>query len=101
MSVSGESIVVTSEGCEGAARFRWSDVRAVSVANRPGDLDEVLALRFALRDGGVIEVSEEVSGFTQLVQILPEVLPGFPDHNEWLYDAAETEPGAETLLFEA
>ena len=102
MSAAGESaIVVTSEGCEGAARFLWSDVRAVSVANRPGERDDVLALRFTLRDGKAIEVSEEVSGFTQLVQVLPEVLPGFPDHNEWLYEASETEPGAETLLFEA
>lgn len=101
MSAAGESsIVVTSEGCEGAARFHWSDVRAVSVANRPGAGDDILALRFTLRDGRTMEVREEVAGFTQLVQLLPDVLPGFPDHNEWLYEAGETEPGSETLLFE-
>jgi hypothetical protein len=101
MSATGEtSINVTSEGCEGAARFLWSDVRAVSVANRPAPDDDLLVLRFTLRDGRSVELSEQISGFTQLVQFLPEVLPGFPDHNEWLYEAGETEPGAETLLFE-
>jgi hypothetical protein len=94
------SIVVTSEGCEGAARFLWADVRAVSVANRPGEQDDILALRFALRDGRTVELTEAISGFTQLVHVLPEVFPGFPEHNEWLYEAAETEPGSETLLFE-
>ncbi|HEU5163748.1 MAG TPA: hypothetical protein VFV54_11415 [Thermoanaerobaculia bacterium] len=101
MSSAGESsITVTSEGCEGAASFLWSEVRAVSVANRPGEEDDILALRFALRDGRTMEVREDVAGFTQLVQVLPEVFPGFPDHNEWLYEAAETEPGSEMLLFE-
>ncbi|MFN2441180.1 MAG: hypothetical protein ABR517_00705 [Thermoanaerobaculia bacterium] len=101
MSAPGEpSITVTSEGCEGAARFFWSDVRAVSVASRPAHDDDVLVLRFTLRDGRSLELSEQIAGFTQLVQFLPEVLPGFPDHNEWLYEVSETEPGSETLLFE-
>lgn len=95
-----DPIIVTDEGCQGAARFLWSDVRAVSVANRPTDRDDILVLRFALLDARSVELSEEVPGFTQLVQFLPEALPGFPDHNEWLYEVSEAEPGSETLLFE-
>lgn len=102
MSTEGEpSILLTTEECETpAARFLWSDVRAVTVSSRPAEHDDVLALRFLLSDGRTVELSEEGPGFTQLVEFLPEVLRGFPDHNEWLYDAAEAEPGSETLLYE-
>ncbi|HEY0591120.1 MAG TPA: hypothetical protein VGF40_05100, partial [Thermoanaerobaculia bacterium] len=92
---------LTSEGCEAGARFLWSDVRAVSVVTRSSELDDLLALRFALRDGRTVEVNETRPGFTQLVQILPDVLAGFPDQNEWLYDATEADPESETLLYEA
>ena len=100
-ALSETAIVVSPEGCQGPVPFLWTEVRAVSVANRPAPDADVLALRFTLRDGRSIELSEEVPGFTQLVQFLPEVLPGFPEHDEWLYDAAGTAPNSETVLFEA
>lgn len=102
MSAEPEAISVTSEGCEAAGvRFLWSDVGAVSVVSRPSESDDLLALRFALRDGRTLELVETRPGFTQLVQALPAVLPGFPDQNEWLYDASESDPQSEMLLYEA
>lgn len=101
MSAAEEPIRLTSEGCDAGVTFLWSDVHAVSVVNRPSEDDDLLALRFALRDGRTVELNETRPGFTQLVQFLPEVLPGFPDQNEWLYDATEADPESETLLYEA
>ncbi len=101
MTSAGDSIRLTTIECEAGTRFLWSDVRAVTVVTRPSEHDDILALRFALADGRVVELSEECPGFTQLVQFLPEVLPGFPDHNEWLYEASEGGPESETLLYEA
>lgn len=101
MSAEADAIRLTSEGCDAGAPFLWSDVRAVSVVTRPSEYDDLLALRFALRDGRTVELAETRPGFTQLVQVLPDVLPGFPDQNEWLYDASESDPESETLLFEA
>lgn len=101
MSAAADPIRVTSEGCEAGAQFLWSEVLAVSAVTRPAEYDDLLALRFALRDGRTVELNETRPGFTQLVQFLPEVLPGFPDQNEWLYEATEASPESETLLYEA
>jgi hypothetical protein len=101
MSAASDAIHLTSEGCEAGVRFLWSDVRAVSAVTRPSEYDDLLALRFALRDGRTVELNETRPGFTQLVQFLPEVLPGFPDQNEWLYEATEAAPESETVLYEA
>lgn len=101
MSAADAPIHLTSEGCDAGEPFLWSDVRAVSVVTRLYGDDDLLALRFALSDGRTVELNEARTGFTQLVQALPEVLPGFPDQNEWLYDASDGDPESETMLFEA
>lgn len=95
-------VVVTSDGCEFAdQRFRWEQVERITARKRPGGDEDELALRFALRDGKTLEVGESTPGFTQLVVLLPELLSGFPESNEWLYDVGDADPSEEELLFEA
>lgn len=96
---------LTTEGCEitgmPPARFQWSDVDRVSAVQRPGSRDDLVSLRLRLRDGTTVEISEETSGFTQLVELLPEVLSGFPERNEWFYEVGESDPSEESLLYTA
>lgn len=82
-------------------RFRWTDVEEVLAVSRPAGDDELLTLQFRLRHGGLVEVDERVDGFTQLVEALPAVLPGFPDRTEWLYDVTGGDPFEAVVIFRA
>lgn len=94
---------LTTDGCElpGDARFRWSEVERISALTRSTGEEELLTMRFLLRNGQIVEINEGVPGFTQLVGFLPEVLSGFPDQNEWIYGMEEAGPTEEQILFEA
>ena len=99
------TLQITTDGCEitgtPPVRFRWDELHTVSAAQRPASDEDVVSLRMRLRNGTMIEISEKTSGFTQLVEVLPEVLSGFPERNEWFYDVGESDPSDETLLYEA
>lgn len=102
---SQRALNLTTGGCEisGAppVRFRWREVGAASALLRPGPDDDVVVLRLRLQTGETVEIGEDTAGFTQLVELLPEVLAGFPDRNEWFYDLGEADPSDEVLLYEA
>ena len=44
---------------------------------------DLLCLQFFTADGTVIEIHEEMPGFDELPDILPDRLPGFPPRSEW------------------
>ncbi|HUP64398.1 MAG TPA: hypothetical protein VM557_03865 [Thermoanaerobaculia bacterium] len=98
-----EAMTFTAVGMSmpGAPSLLWTDVVAVSAMRRADGDAEALTLRLQLRDGQSVEVSEGMTGFTHLVGMLPEVLPGFPEQNEWFYEAAEGDSTSEHLLYEA
>lgn len=99
------ALQLTTDGCEitgtPPVRFRWDDLDRVSAVQRPAAHDDVVSLRMRLRNGNTVEISEETSGFTQLVELLPDVLSGFPERSEWFYDVGESDPSDEALLYEA
>ncbi|HVR44546.1 MAG TPA: hypothetical protein VMS56_13995 [Thermoanaerobaculia bacterium] len=102
---SSRTITITADGGEISGstpvRFRWSDLGSVTALTRPGELEDRLTLRLRLADGRTVEVDEATGGFTQLVEALPDILPGFPERNEWLYETAGGDPSEETVLYEA
>lgn len=97
------ALTVTSDGLEltgrGARRIRWADVERISAGRRPTPTDDQLSLRFELRGGDSFEVAEDVAGFTQLPVLLPELLPGFPESSEWLFDVDEDAPSEDQVLY--
>lgn len=98
-----EAIRITPEGLtlESGKKFRWADVESITALKRSTEHDEAISLRFGLRGQESIEIHEGMGGFTPLVSYLPEVLSGFPDREEWLYQVSDADLSDETLLYRA
>jgi hypothetical protein len=71
-----------STSSTGAARLTWNEVKTVLAYKRDIYVTDLICLGFTSPDG-TIEVDEEMQGWSQLVEKLPNLLPGTPPMSDW------------------
>ena len=65
------------------AEADFDQIQKVVAFKRDAWAVDLICLQIYTTDGMFFEVNEEIAGWTRLVYRLPDVLPGFPEHNEW------------------
>jgi hypothetical protein len=75
---------VTSGGSvsPGPASLKWNEVKTVLAYKRDLYVTDIICLGFTSPDG-TIEVDEEMQGWSQLVEKLPNLLSGTPPLSDW------------------
>ncbi len=66
----------------GSASLKWHEVTSVLAYKRDLYVADLICLGFTSPDA-TIEVDEEMQGWSQLVERLPNLLPGTPPPSEW------------------
>lgn len=64
------------------ASLKWNTVKTILAYKRDVYVCDLICLGFTTSDG-TIEVNEEMQGWSQLVEKLPNVLPGTPPFSDW------------------
>jgi hypothetical protein len=73
----------TLEGQVGASRLRWADVHSVVAFKRDLYIVDLMCLAFNSGSAGALEVHEEMRGWQDLVDALPDHLPGSTPFPDW------------------
>jgi hypothetical protein len=68
--------------------MRWNEVKAVIAFKRDLYATDLICLGF-LGPDRTIEVDEEMHGWLQLVEGLPDLLPGTPSLSDWWEQVAK------------
>ena len=64
-------------------RVDWSNVSRIVALKEDRFTWDSLWLTFHMKDGTEFSVSEEARGWTQLLELLPQSIPGAPSQEQW------------------
>ena len=71
-----------------AERMPWSAITSVVAFKRDTYIVDLICLAIQVDEGKIMEVNEEMSGWSALVMGLAERLPGFPSFEDWFRSVA-------------
>jgi hypothetical protein len=64
-------------------RVNWSGISRIIASKNDNFTWDSLWLTFHLKDGSECSVSEEAMGWDQLLEMLPKMVPGVPNQEDW------------------
>ncbi|MDQ3801973.1 MAG: hypothetical protein M3384_21320 [Acidobacteriota bacterium] len=90
--------VIVSSGAEegGESRVDWERIKSIYVFKKDLLTVDLICLAFDLENRASIELNEDMAGWQELAENLPEYLPGCKSFAEWYMDVAF--PAFETKL---
>ena len=79
---------LTMENEKDSSSLAWNKVVSVKAFKRDLFAVDQICLEFELKDGGALEIHEEMQGWKSLVSKLPDYLPGCKSIEEWFQAVA-------------
>jgi hypothetical protein len=73
----------TLEGQARTSRLRWADIQSVVAFKRDLYIVDLMCLAFNTDSAGALELHEEMTGWQDLVDALPDHLPGCTPFPDW------------------
>ena len=84
----GFAIRATGQALTPSSEMHWSEVQRVTAFKRDCFVVDCICLVIGARDDTAIEINEEMAGWQELVEALPDYLPGCKPWHLWFSNVA-------------